>query len=575
MRSLILSSIFVLALGQHAWATPPLVVEARFPGANPEEVERLIALPLERSFRGLEGVRRVSAVCIDARCVLRLEPDGTVGRPRLRAEVINRLEHARRNLPEGCKKEDVVLLPDMEDRFDVVAVWSDGTYDLAWITKYVATQIEPELARLPGVARVTLIGGAWPRVRLTPDMERLAARNLTVSDVLAALRKDKRSGQKEKIDDVETAVVKADKGLVVRVRDVCGVNVTLDHRESAGLWLRGAKGAKGFPAVLLLVHPSIGKAEGVDRALSSARAEIERHLPEGVSARVRPRAAGATNVVLRLPSAASMERKAEAARAVAEQISKHRDAGDVLWFARSDDTEAVILPGATEGRPDLAGGEALAAAGRADAFLIGLRKGYDPVAPRPGHGKDLMIRLSRGKPAENAPDRELLEVANDLAQNLAKVKGVVEASTELPGRLPQVSVHIDRQQAQKRGVRLDDVRELLLVYCGSGLVTDVGRLGRQLQIVLEADMRFRSDIEGIKRLKIRSQQGEMVPLDAVCKIGAEESETMIYRVDGRRCAVVSCAVHEGARHDVEAAVRRLLKDTLPKGIVAALDVAAP
>src|SRR5262249_48947590 len=144
---------------------------------------------------------------------------------------------------------------------------------------------------------------------------------------------------------------------------------------------------------------------------------------------------------------------------------------------------------------------------------------------------------------------------------------------ELPGRVPQISVDIDRRQLKNRGVRLDDLREVLQVYCGGGLVTDVGRLGRQMQIVLEVGTRFRSDIN-IKGLKIRNEHGDMVALDALCRIRAEDSAPLIYRVDGRRCAIVSCNIHGASRKDVEAAVRKLLKD-MPKGIVATLEAAAP
>src|SRR5262249_41635791 len=147
---------------------------------------------------------------------------GAVARAGLRGEVIKRLEQARRNLPEGCKQEDVVLLPDMEDGFHVVAVWSDGRYDLAWLTRYVATRVEPEMARLSGVARVTMVGGAGPKVGLTPDMERLAADKLTVSDVVAALRKEaalredkeknkQQLGQAESLVELKATVIKSHK----------------------------------------------------------------------------------------------------------------------------------------------------------------------------------------------------------------------------------------------------------------------------------------------------------------------------------------------------------------------------
>ena len=62
------------------------------------------------------------------------------------------------------------------------------------------------------------------------------------------------------------------------------------------------------------------------------------------------------------------------------------------------------------------------------------------------------------------------------------------------------------------GVSIGEMFNTLQVYLGSLYVNDFNRFGRTWQVNVQADAKFRSQIDDIKQIKIRNAQGNMVPL---------------------------------------------------------------
>jgi multidrug efflux pump len=83
---------------------------------------------------------------------------------------------------------------------------------------------------------------------------------------------------------------------------------------------------------------------------------------------------------------------------------------------------------------------------------------------------------------------------------------------------PQLYVDVNRVQCQAMGVNPHDVFTTLQVYLGSYYVNDFNKFGRTWQVVVQAEGQFRNDPEEVKRLKVRSAGGEMVPLGAVLTV---------------------------------------------------------
>jgi multidrug efflux pump subunit AcrB len=101
----------------------------------------------------------------------------------------NRVAIAESQLPEEVRRLGIVVRKASPDITLGIAIYSpDNVYDSLYLSNYATLQIRDELARLPGVGDITVFGARDYSMRLWLDPQRLAARNLTTSDVVKAIR---------------------------------------------------------------------------------------------------------------------------------------------------------------------------------------------------------------------------------------------------------------------------------------------------------------------------------------------------------------------------------------------------
>src|SRR5262249_38240052 len=103
--------------------------------------------------------------------------------------VQNRVALAIPMLPDVLKAVGVTTRKKAPDILLVVALTSPNRqYDQLYLSNYALLQLREELARLPGVGDVNMMGQRDYSMRVWVDPEQLAARNMTAFDVIQALR---------------------------------------------------------------------------------------------------------------------------------------------------------------------------------------------------------------------------------------------------------------------------------------------------------------------------------------------------------------------------------------------------
>ncbi|MDV2078036.1 efflux RND transporter permease subunit [Marinobacter xestospongiae] len=186
-----LISIPNLPISEYPEVVPPSVmVRTVYPGANPKEIADTVATPLEEAINGVEGMMYFKSVA-GSDGVLQLT---VTFRPGTDADdatvkVQNRVSQALARLPEAVRRQGVTTQKQSPTFLMVVHLTSpDDRYDTLYLRNYARLHVRDRLARIQGVGNAQVFGGGDYAMRAWLDPERIAARGLTASDVVRAMR---------------------------------------------------------------------------------------------------------------------------------------------------------------------------------------------------------------------------------------------------------------------------------------------------------------------------------------------------------------------------------------------------
>ena len=282
-----------------------------FPGASAEQVENLVASPLEQVLGEIAGVDHIFSTSRPGLAILSVQ--FKVGERR--TDAIVRLYNAiYSNLdwrPPNAGILQPLVKPKGIDDVPIVTLtlWTEdpkrGTHELG----EVAHSIETEIKRVPGTRNVYTVGSPQSVIRVELDPQKLAGYGVTTADLsrallaanvvqhVGALVGENRVTPVDageflaNRDDVAGLVVAVDHGRPVFLEDVADVSVQAEQPTSYS-WLGTGPGAatRGLPQIAYgpAVTIAVSKQPGVN-AISVARQVIQRiqhlrgtYLPEGV-----------------------------------------------------------------------------------------------------------------------------------------------------------------------------------------------------------------------------------------------------------------------------------------------------
>jgi multidrug efflux pump len=186
-----LLALVKLPISEYPEVVPPtIVVRATYPGATPKTIAETVASPLEQSVNGVEGALYMfSQATGDG--VMTLTVTFALGTDidKAQVQVQNRVSQTLPKLPDEVRALGVTTTKQSPDLTMVVHLFSpDGRYDNVYLRNYAALQVKDVLARIPGAGDVELFGSGDYAMRLWLNPDKIAARNLTASDVVNAIR---------------------------------------------------------------------------------------------------------------------------------------------------------------------------------------------------------------------------------------------------------------------------------------------------------------------------------------------------------------------------------------------------
>lgn len=276
---------------------PVVSVTTNYPGASAEIIESQITQILEGSIAGIEGidVLESSSRQESSRITVRFRPD--INPDVAASDVRDRVSRVRGRLPDEVD-EPVIAKVEADAQAIMFLVFSSPKKSALEITDYVDRFIVDRLKNLTGVADVQIFGERRYAMRVWIDRERLAAFNLTVQDVEAALRAQNAeipSGRIESKDrefsvlsrtglttpeQFRQVIVKLADGHQVKLGEVARVELgAVDERRQSNF--------NGTPAIAVgIIKQSTANPLDVSNAVNAILPEINASLPDELRADV-------------------------------------------------------------------------------------------------------------------------------------------------------------------------------------------------------------------------------------------------------------------------------------------------
>ncbi|MFA5473844.1 MAG: efflux RND transporter permease subunit, partial [Aminobacteriaceae bacterium] len=215
---------------------PVVVVQTRYTGASPNEIEQLVTKPIEDSIADLEGLDKITSYSAESNSFIILEMEVDVNVDQALVDVSNKVKSARNKLPDSVdepifRKVDINAQP-----FLVVAFNSSLPEKEA--KKIIEDTIVPALSRVEGVGQTSVTGGRDREIRILLDPVALseysvsiqtlaavvAANNVTNPSGYITQEKDETwlrlIGEFNRVEDLENIMIPTSSGNPVRVRDL-------------------------------------------------------------------------------------------------------------------------------------------------------------------------------------------------------------------------------------------------------------------------------------------------------------------------------------------------------------------
>jgi len=183
--------VFRLPVAQYPNIVPPTVqVTTRYPGASAQTVIDTVAVPIELQVNGVPGmIYMQSTSAYDGTYILTVSFE--IGSDPNMDQVLvqNRVQNAMAQLPEAVQAQGVSIRAKSASILEFVTLDSpDGQHDALFLWNYATINLVNELARLPGVGNVTVMGAGQYSMRIWMDPQKLYSFGLVPQDVINAVQ---------------------------------------------------------------------------------------------------------------------------------------------------------------------------------------------------------------------------------------------------------------------------------------------------------------------------------------------------------------------------------------------------
>jgi Cu/Ag efflux pump CusA len=168
------------------FAPPQIIVQTEAPGLSAEEVEQLIATPVESVLGGVSRLKTLRSSSIPGLCVVTAVFEEGTEILTARQLVSERLTEVRALLPDSAENPRMMPLTSSTSRLVMVGMTSKGATSLQDLRTYADWTLRRRLQAVPGVAHVEVFGGEVKQYQIQAKPLKLQEYGVTLEEIVAA-----------------------------------------------------------------------------------------------------------------------------------------------------------------------------------------------------------------------------------------------------------------------------------------------------------------------------------------------------------------------------------------------------
>jgi multidrug efflux pump subunit AcrB/outer membrane protein TolC len=228
-------------------AIPIVIVSTPYFGVSPSDIEVLVTHPLEKEFKGLKSLKKMTSTSAESVSLITLEFTTDVDIESAMQKVRDKIDKAKPDLPKDAEESEIAEINTSE--FPVLIANISGDMDLSRL-KEIGEALQDELEKIQGVLRVDLVGGVECEIQVLVDPEKMRHYGVSLTDINNVLAAENTNlpggslkigsmkyllrvpGEFQDMETIRSLVIKAPQGQPVFLRDVGEVHDSYKEQET-------------------------------------------------------------------------------------------------------------------------------------------------------------------------------------------------------------------------------------------------------------------------------------------------------------------------------------------------------
>ena len=220
---------------------PVVIVSTPYFGVSPADMETLVTQPMEKEFKGLKGLKKMTSTSAESVSLVTLEFETEIDIEEALQKVREKVDKVETELPPDAEDPEIIEINPSD--FPVLIANVSGDMDPVRL-KEIGESMKDDIEKISGVLRVDLAGGVEREIQVLLDPMKLRQYKVSPNQVSGAIQSENINlpggslevgsmkyllrvpGEFEDLETMRDIVVKAPQGQQVLLRDVAEVRDT-------------------------------------------------------------------------------------------------------------------------------------------------------------------------------------------------------------------------------------------------------------------------------------------------------------------------------------------------------------